>query len=284
MSNSTVSGDFAGFGAFGRVLGTMMAKPGKFGSALLFAALFGLLASSGVARLDRAVAQPAQPGASEWSVGEKGRARLVSTVTGVGDLASLQLGLEVLVDEGWKTYWRSPGDAGLPPHIDWSGSTNLTEAALAYPAPKRFNYYEFETFGYADRVIYPIEVIPHTPGVPVILHAELDILICDDVCIPHEMTMSLNLPAGQARPSEFVDQIDRFVARVPGDGSNAGLGIEDAILAGTEEAPILQVAFNAETPFVAPDMLVEGPEFVTFSRPRVELTEDAKRILVTVTA
>ena len=231
-----------------------------------------------------AAAQPADPGASEWVVGERARARLISSVTGVGDLETLQLGLEVVLEEGWKTYWRSPGDAGVAPHIDWAGSANFGAASLAYPAPRRFNYYEFETFGYHDRVVYPIEMIPASPGQAVGLKADVALLVCDDVCIPHEMALDLALPAGPVAASEFANLIGRFVAQVPGDGTSAGLRLEDAVLSGSDQAPVLRVAFAADTPFAAPDLLVEGPEFVRFSPPLVERDRDGKRILVTVTA
>jgi len=231
-----------------------------------------------------ALAQPAAPGASEWSIGEKGQARLISTVARVGDLPVLQLGLEVLLEEGWKTYWRSPGDAGVPPQIDWRGSANIDNAALLYPAPKRFTYYDFDTFGYSDRVVYPIELLPVVPGEEISLQAELDILICDDVCIPHDMTLSLRLPPGPSEPTEFVNIIDRYFSQVPGDGQNSGLALEDAVLRGTKDAPLLQIAFKADEPFVAPDVLVEGPQFVSFDYPKIEFSDDATRVLATLTA
>ena len=228
----------------------------------------------------------AAPGASDWVAGEKGRVRLVSSVTQIGDLEAVRLGLEVELADGWKTYWRSPGDAGLPPSIDWSGSDNLAATALHYPAPSRFAYEELETYGYKGRVVYPIEAVLGTPGTALTLAADVNLLICDDVCIPHNMKLAMALPGGDggATASEFVNLIDRFAARVPGDGSDTGLAFEDAVLSGTPEAPILRAAFSADDPFVAPDMLVEGPDFVTFSRPKIEHSADGRQVLVTITA
>lgn len=245
-------------------------------------ALAGFLLGMGA--VAGASAQPADPGASEWSHGEKARVRLISSVTGVGDLAFMQLGLEVVLEEGWKTYWRSPGDAGVPPHIDWAGSANVASADLVYPAPKRFSYYDFETFGYKERVIYPIEIRPEVAGTEISFKAAVDILVCDDVCIPHSMDLSMHLPDGPARGSDFANQINQFSAQVPGDGSNSGLVFEDAVLRGTDAAPVLQIVFAAEEPFIAPDLLVEGPDFVTFSRPTVLFTGDDKRILMILSA
>ncbi|MBT3809658.1 MAG: hypothetical protein HOF99_09175, partial [Rhodospirillaceae bacterium] len=63
--------------------------------------------------------------ATDWLEGPKADIRLISATTAVGDLETIPLGLEVRLDDGWKTYWRSPGDAGIPPHVEWENSGNL---------------------------------------------------------------------------------------------------------------------------------------------------------------
>jgi suppressor for copper-sensitivity B len=285
QSIRTLTKYFANILCLGRTLGSAAVRSGHKSNARftpsLAAVLVGVLA---ILPNGPAVAQPADPGASEWVQGEKARVRLISTVTHSGDLPVLDLGLEVVLEEGWKTYWRSPGDAGVPPHIDWAGSGNFSTAELSYPAPKRFSYYDAETFGYSDRVIYPIAFTPEQAGRDISLKADVNILVCDDVCIPHEMALSLPIPSGQARTSDFANDVNQFASRVPRDGANAGLILEDAILAGTAETPILQVAFSADDPFVLPDLFVEGPEFVSFGHPTVHRNSDSKRVLMTVTA
>lgn len=78
------------------------------------------------------VAAPAMAGAgaSPWASTEQSQVRLISAMTAVGDRASLSLGLHIRLEPGWKTYWRSPGDAGFPTLLDWSGSANLAAAEL----------------------------------------------------------------------------------------------------------------------------------------------------------
>ncbi|MFX4601211.1 protein-disulfide reductase DsbD domain-containing protein, partial [Acinetobacter baumannii] len=76
-------------------------------------------------------------GVGPWVKAGQVEARLVSAVRGTGDLTALPLGLELRLEPGWKTYWRSPGDAGFAPRLDWSGSGNLAGATLSYPAPHR---------------------------------------------------------------------------------------------------------------------------------------------------
>ncbi len=222
--------------------------------------------------------------ATDWLDGPKADIRLVSATTAVGDLESIPLGIEVRLDEGWKTYWRSPGDAGIPPHVAWDESSNLAAAAFQWPAPVRFKYFDLETFGYEKQVVFPVTAELRTAGEAVKLRAQVDLLICDDVCIPHSYTASLNLPAGPANPSEFANMIARYQNQVPGDGSRSGLVFEGADISGGNIKPLIRTAFRADTPFVTPDLLVEGSEDVLFSKPAFEFLEDGRVILASVRA
>ena len=226
----------------------------------------------------------AAEGASEWQDGEKANVRLISATTGVGDLETLRLGLEVELQQGWKTYWRSPGDAGIPPHLVWDGSENVGEIDFQYPAPVRFDYYGLDTFGYEDRVVYPIEITPAVVGEAVDLQAQVNLLICDDVCIPHTMDVDFSIPGGPAGPSDHGNLLDRFANLVPGDGSLAGLNLVSTSLSGPAETPTLEVAFAADEPFVAPDLLVEGPDTVLFHRPEAELSAGGMEVRFLVSA
>lgn len=231
-----------------------------------------------------AEAAGAEAAASDWQAGEKASARLIAASTGVGAAGTVRLGLQVQLEPGWKTYWRSPGDAGLPPQVDWAGSENVGALDFRFPAPLRFDYYGLDTFGYEEQIVYPIDVRVAEVGQPLHLRAAVDLLICDDICIPHNMDLSLDLPDGVAGPSAHARLIDQFHNRVPGDGARAGLSLAGATLQGTPQAPLVQVAFNATEPFVQPDLLVEGPEFVVFGRPEITVSGDGMRVVVNVTA
>jgi suppressor for copper-sensitivity B len=222
--------------------------------------------------------------ATDWLDGPKADIRLVSATTAVGDLESIPLGIEVRLDEGWKTYWRSPGDAGIPPHVAWDESSNLAAAAFQWPAPVRFKYFDLETFGYEKQVVFPVTAELRKAGEAVKLRAQVDLLICDDVCIPHSYTASLDLPAGPANPSEFANMIARYQNQVPGDGSRSGLVFEGADVSGGNIKPLIRTAFRADTPFATPDLLVEGSEDVLFSKPAFEFLEDGRVVLASVTA
>ena len=84
---------------------------------------------------------------------------LLSIVAGSGNNngdAHLRAGIEIKMQPGWKTYWRYPGDSGVPPAFDFSGSENLKTATVLYPAPHLFTDETGQSLGYKDAVIFPL--------------------------------------------------------------------------------------------------------------------------------
>ncbi|MEK9706437.1 MAG: protein-disulfide reductase DsbD domain-containing protein [Alphaproteobacteria bacterium] len=222
--------------------------------------------------------------ASAWIDGPKADIRLVSAATAVGDMDSIPLGVEVRLDKGWKTYWRSPGDAGIPPQVAWDGSANLSGTEFFWPAPVRFHYFDLETFGYKDRVVFPVEARVASVGEAVSLRAQVDLLVCDDVCIPHSYEAVLDLPSGPAMPSDFANLIDQYRNQVPGDGSRAGLMFEGAEVSGAPAKPLIRAAFRADAPFQSPDLLIEGHEDAVFSNPEFEYRDGGRLVMASITA
>lgn len=229
---------------------------------------------------------PQLPNASESNPlpGDLGTAELVSAVEATGMLERIPLGLRITLPEGWKTYWRSPGDAGLPARIDWSGSTNLADAEIRWPIPERFSLFGLETFGYEHEVVLPITARPSKPGDALRLDASVDYLVCKEICVPITTALKLDLPAGPARPSEAAHLIDRFSVRVPSPATAAGLAVEEAVAAGTAKSPRLIVTARSDAPFVQPDLLVEGPAGLAFGKPRMEPREGGRVLRFVVPA
>ncbi|MEO3432207.1 protein-disulfide reductase DsbD domain-containing protein [Inquilinus sp. CAU 1745] len=199
--------------------------------------------------------------------------RLIAAVDGAGELESVPAGLHVVLPDGWKTYWRSPGDAGLPPEVDWTGSTNLADANMAFPAPHRFTLFGLQTFGYEHEVVFPLTLTPEIAGAPLALSARADLLVCADLCIPATFDLALDIPAGPASvDGEAANLIERHASRVPGDGAASGLSLGAITLEG-EDA--LVVTATAREPFEAPDIFVETTDlFWAFGAPEMRVSGD----------
>ncbi len=224
-----------------------------------------------------------EPGTSAWVRGDQADVRLIAARTAVaGGQDSVRLGLQFDLKPGWKVYWRSPGDAGYPPSIDWTGSDNLADATLEWPVPHRFELFGIQTAGYDGQVVLPITARLTEPGRPVQLAAAVEYLICSEICIPGEATLALSLPAGPGGPSDFAHLIERFQAQVPSAGH--GIALDRFTVAGET----LEVSVTADPPLKAPDVFVEGPlgagagDGVVSGAPKVHLADGGRRATFTM--
>ena len=220
--------------------------------------------------------------AGDWAETDHGRVRLISAVNGIGEAAGLDLGLQFQLEPGWKIYWRSPGDAGYPPRLDWSASSNLEAPELSWPVPKRFSLFGLETFGYGDEVVLPITARAVDPGRDVDLAANVDFLVCEEICVPWQVDVALNLPAGTAGSSAHGVLINSYRALVPGLGAETGLALQSATLDGSIETPVIEVRATSTRPFAKPDLLVEGPPAFSYAKPEVSLEDGGKSAVIRV--
>lgn len=103
--------------------------------------------------------------------------------------------LELQLAPGWKTYWRSPGEAGIPPSFDWSASRNLGSVTFHWPRPVVFMTSGMQSIGYHDRLVLPVEITPADARSPVELRATVDLGVCEDICIPAQVSVGTRLTA-----------------------------------------------------------------------------------------
>jgi DsbC/DsbD-like thiol-disulfide interchange protein len=128
-------------------------------------------------------------------------------------------GVELQLAPEWKTYWRAPGDAGIPPRFDWSGSDNLKAVHVHWPSPSVFLTNGYLTIGYTGDVVLPIEVVPLDPSKPVHLRAAMELGVCRDICMPAFVDLETDmLPPGAPDPA-----IAAALATLPRPGKEAGL-------------------------------------------------------------
>lgn len=206
---------------------------------------------------------------------------LIAASNAVGDTGTVSLGLHFKLEKGWKVYWRSPGDAGYPPSLDWEGSENLTATEVRWPLPERFSVVGLETLGYKGEVVYPITATPKTTAKAMKLRLKVDYLICSEICIPQRADLSLDLAAGVAAPSDYAHLINRFAARVPGDGAASGVAIGRAELIDGPEDAVLRVTATSGRRFKAPDVFIEGPDVLFFDKPVARLADGGRTAILT---
>jgi DsbC/DsbD-like thiol-disulfide interchange protein len=176
---------------------------------------------------------------------------------GSARLAGVEIGMEPHV----KTYWRTPGDAGLPPVFQWDGSDNLDHVEVLWPLPALIPDPAGMIFGYEDHIIFPLAVTPKDPAKPVHLALTLDYAVCGTLCVPMQGKVTIDLsPSGGDTPDRL--KIMEFLNHVPRkaslhDGLKPGLV---TMIADPAHPDDLIVTTNAPIA----ELLVEGPNDYAF--------------------
>jgi DsbC/DsbD-like thiol-disulfide interchange protein len=215
-----------------------------------------LLAALAVAAIV-AGADSAAAAVGPWGQGQRAEARIVAA--GIGADGKLHAGIEIGLPEGWHTYWRTPGDAGVVPTIDFSASGNLGPAAVSFPVPTRLDDGFTVTNVYEADVVLPVSAAVIDRRRPVDLVAHLSIGVCSDVCVPDTIEARLTVPAGENDTAAAATLADAGKA-VPG-AAEPGVFALTAVTrtGGTEGRPVFRVTGTVPDAKDA-TMFVEGPE------------------------
>jgi DsbC/DsbD-like thiol-disulfide interchange protein len=219
----------------------------------------------------------AEAGASPWHEAPHSRIRLLSAsglyYQGKPVLAAA---IEIVLDEGWKTYWRSPGD-GLPPSLDWKASDNLTEASVHWPAPSRVRGGEgLPLAGYERQVLLPVLVTAKDSSLPINLNLSISYGICAEICIPIEAALQLEI--SPAPHETHRDRIRAALDRVPKPQEQGVYCPHSFIAAGRRSVngrPALVIKTAFEENATGLDLFVEAPE--GFALPSLSLQPPSSR-------
>jgi len=124
--------------------------------------------------------------------------------------------LEVKLDTGWKTYWRSPGEGGVAPSIDWSLSNNLEDVDWHWPMPKRYEFLGVETLGYKEHIIFPMTLHVEDMSKPVFLSGKLTMSSCTSICVLTDYEISLDFtPSDLSASQEAMHLYNQGMSHVP---------------------------------------------------------------------
>lgn len=207
------------------------------------------------------------PGLSDWAASGHSRARLLALGPPAGGGSKRQAAVEIALDPGFLTYWRQPGEAGLPPTLDTSASDNIAAVAMEFPAPGLFQEGGVPLYGYRTAVTLPLAIELADPARPATLAVALDYAVCSTICLPGKAALRLPLPTTtdpivQARIDAARDAVPR--RQTLGGGGPRGIERVERDFAAPGRA--LAVTAHGAAPA---NLFVEAPEgwFLTAHAP-----------------
>jgi len=187
----------------------------------------------------------------------------VSMLSGGQDGDIWQAGVLVELEPGWKTYWRVPGDTGIPPQFDWTGSKNNGAIEVGYPVPSRFLDAGGESIGYHDRVLFPLSVRPEKPDEMVHLQLNLFFAVCKEICIPAKAKAELLLNSSKMNPD-----LENWQHRVPRVVAMGEAPLVTAVRLETlQDKPMLVLSLAK----AAQDIFVESATTAYFGKPQFDV-------------
>lgn len=200
---------------------------------------------------------PANATIGEWH-GE-GNARVRILAAGVDDTGHVAAGIEIRLRPGWKTYWRSPGDAGIAPVTDFSGSLNVGEPVeIEFPVPHRYDDGYSTTNVYEDHVVLLVKAPTIDMTAKTTLALDLNIGVCAEVCIPEHYELTLDVAQGSVDPRAKAI-LAKARKTLPRKAEPGVFGVDRILRAGgTDKRPIFEIGIvGAE--ISGAEIFVEGP-------------------------
>ncbi len=221
----------------------------------------------------------AMAGETPWQThGQEVRSRIISAVDGLMGADAILLGLELVVADGWKTYWRSPGEAGLPPHLTLLDDS-MDGMDMRFPMPKRFELFGLQTYGYSKQIVFPVYV-DSSNFIDGKIQLKADFMVCKDICIPYSSQYELSQGSGAVKPSVQAVKLNAYLKKVPDTDGDAGaeLNIVEAHISGAEGSEKLIVKVSANASLVHPELLPESTAPVKFGKPETRLDRDGSSV------
>jgi DsbC/DsbD-like thiol-disulfide interchange protein len=197
--------------------------------------------------------------ASPWDGTERAAVRLIAGLPrNVGGTAVQRAGVHIRLADGWKTYWRYPGDSGIPPRFDFTRSRNVKSVTLHYPAPRRLTDESGTSIGYKHEVVFPLEVVPQDAAKPVELALGIDYAVCEKLCVPADGKAELTIDGKGGEQDARIAQSEALVPRPAKLGVNGALAIHAAKrdTGGTKPRVVVDVVAPANA---AVALFAEGP-------------------------
>jgi suppressor for copper-sensitivity B len=205
-----------------------------------------------------------------WISADYVQAKLSSGIEAAGRETSLDGLLDFRLGNGWHAYWRTPGESGLPPTFDWSNSANVKNVSIEWPLPRRFVTEGIVSFGYSGSISFPLMIVPENPGQAIVLNLKVSIMVCNQICVPQDIVLTLNIPAGEALQSRTKALIEHARADIPNRSDLPTLKIDSVVL-GPDAMAIHVYSLHG---LAQADLFVEAGDVYITAKP--EITPDEK--------
>jgi DsbC/DsbD-like thiol-disulfide interchange protein len=191
--------------------------------------------------------------ASPWQKDGHSAVRLLA---GSRSGAVLLGGIAFQLQPGWKTYWRTPGDSGVPPRFDFSKSDNVEAVTVLWPAPHKFDDGAGGvSLGYHDQIVLPLRIVAKAVDKPVTLRAEINYAVCEKLCIPVDASAELAFNSVASTEDSALFAALDTVPKPANVGDPNPLTIRDVKRAGKSEVLVDVVTPDDR----AVNLFVEGP-------------------------
>ena len=164
-------------------------------------------------------------------------------------------GIRLQLKPGWHTYWRAPGDVGIPPIFDLDGSGNFKDAQVIWPRPEIYKQDGARSIVYHDQVILPLQVMPRRKGGDIDLKARIEIGVCSDICIPRTLNIAALLPANGGKRDA---RIAASLAERAYTGKEAGVANMRCQISPTRDGVSLSTSFTMSPTGRGEAMIVEA--------------------------
>jgi suppressor for copper-sensitivity B len=199
----------------------------------------------------------------------------VDLLTGDSQAGEAWVGVRVDLGPGWKTYWKSPGDAGLPPEFDWSGSSNVDHAEVNWPAPSRLSIQGIETVGYTHQVLFPVRIRVRDPAIETKVQLKLEVYACSTICVREERVLSTTIQPGVNGSSQAA--IDSWRSKVPRATSEVLSVI--SVERSTTGPASLRLTIASSAPLLEPDAFIDSDPPLSGDKPVVTFDLDNRATL-----
>jgi suppressor for copper-sensitivity B len=217
--------------------------------------------------------------ASGWVNSDFSQIRLIAVSSGAGADGVLQAGLHIRMDPGWKTYWRSPGDSGVPTIVDWSASENVTVSEIRWPLPHRLIVAGYQSFVYQDEIVLPLVAKIDNKDKAIRLVANVDYAVCKEICVPLQAALSISLKPGQSGRGGKVHLrlLSKYQNLVPGPTGEGGLKVATIELNTKVEKQVIELTLESDREISDPQMFLEAPQPFSFSVPKVTVSDRRRK-------